>query len=84
MAKVYEPLRPVGSEWRSRSKCLDRSKTDELFHPESPWCKELDYAKAICAGCPVRKQCLTDALSYSDTRGVRGGYLLPYEILDIP
>jgi hypothetical protein len=30
-------------------------------------------AKAICAGCPVRRACLADAYAVFDDYGVRGG-----------
>ncbi|MEV1331161.1 WhiB family transcriptional regulator [Micromonospora costi] len=31
------------------------------------------YAKRVCAGCPVRHQCLEDALDRNDQWGIRGG-----------
>lgn len=30
-------------------------------------------AKAVCAGCPVRKECLEYALTHSERQGVWGG-----------
>ena len=39
--------------------------------------KKIKEAKAVCAGCPVRQDCLEEALQYSTTRqeciGVWGG-----------
>jgi len=48
-------------------------------HPDAPWLwfphqgGDTDTPKAICAGCPVRQQCLTYALDTNQTYGVWGG-----------
>jgi len=49
----------TGASWRSAAAC--RSADPELFFPLSESGKSLERiaeAKAICAGCPVRRQCL--------------------------
>lgn len=56
-------------EWQDRSLC---SQVDpELFYVEN----EADEAEAkkVCAGCPVRAECLDYALSVGDLHGVWGG-----------
>lgn len=56
--------------WRAVALC---AQTDpDIFFPENghnPW-----IAKRICAGCPVRVDCLTDALQHGEPYGVRGGF----------
>lgn len=46
----------------------------DLFFAEAP--AEVEAAKAICRDCPVREQCLADALERSEPWGVWGGELL--------
>jgi WhiB family transcriptional regulator, redox-sensing transcriptional regulator len=43
----------------------------DLWFAESP--AQLDQAKALCAECPIRKQCLTAALDRAEPWGVWGG-----------
>jgi WhiB family redox-sensing transcriptional regulator len=48
----------------------------ELFFPVAkygPGASETDRAKAVCAGCPVRRQCLQYALATRQMHGVWGG-----------
>jgi WhiB family transcriptional regulator, redox-sensing transcriptional regulator len=62
------------SDWRTRGACL--SADPELFFPISsagPALAQLEQAKSICAGCPVRQQCLDFAVSTHQTHGVWGG-----------
>jgi WhiB family transcriptional regulator, redox-sensing transcriptional regulator len=60
--------------WRSQASCLDHD--PELFWPVGttgqsvPWIAE---AIAVCAGCPVRVQCLKYALDNGIVEGVWGG-----------
>lgn len=81
LADIFEPIRPRGN-WQPYSACRDWPA--EMFFPEDGKLAGVPEAKAVCAGCPVRQECLADGLSYPDTRGIRGGVLLPVEILDIP
>jgi WhiB family redox-sensing transcriptional regulator len=66
--------------WRYEAKC--RGEDTELFFP--PRDKELykpiaDSAKAICWGrdgrpeCPVRKECLKEAIKNDELHGIFGG-----------
>jgi hypothetical protein len=56
-------------EWRDRAAC--RGEDVNLFFPEDgARCAD---AKAICAGCPVRVQCLMHALSFPERHGVWAG-----------
>lgn len=52
--------------WRDDAACRDAD--PDIFYPETP-----DYqdARAICAQCPVRDRCLTDAMATE--RGTRYG-----------
>ncbi|MUL39865.1 WhiB family transcriptional regulator [Streptomonospora sp. PA3] len=46
----------------------------DLFFAEAP--AEVEAAKEICQDCPVREQCLADALERREPWGVWGGQLL--------
>jgi WhiB family transcriptional regulator, redox-sensing transcriptional regulator len=61
-------------DWRSAAACL--SADPELFFPVSdsgPSLAQAAEAKAICAGCPVRRQCLSFALRTRQVHGIWGG-----------
>jgi WhiB family transcriptional regulator, redox-sensing transcriptional regulator len=63
-----------GRDWRQLAAC--RHSDPELFFPVSASGSSLDQvtqAKAICAGCPVRRQCLGFALDTRQDHGVWGG-----------
>ncbi|MBS9371381.1 WhiB family transcriptional regulator [Rhodococcus sp. B50] len=46
----------------------------DLWFAETP--AELEYAKTLCAGCPVRTRCLDDALEREEPWGVWGGEII--------
>jgi WhiB family redox-sensing transcriptional regulator len=50
-----------------------RSFDPDLFFAETP--ADLEYAKTICADCPVRAVCLAGALERREPWGVWGGEL---------
>ncbi len=68
-AKVSERVRATGDpEWASRGSCRDVD-PETLFVVGAAQHK----AKTICLGCPVRFDCLADALDSRTEFGVWGG-----------
>jgi WhiB family transcriptional regulator, redox-sensing transcriptional regulator len=76
------PPRPPGGQkvtipdrdWRELAACQDAD--PELFFPVSssgPSLDQVAQAKAICAGCLVRRHCLAFALDTRQDHGVWGG-----------
>lgn len=57
--------------WRSRGACsgLDTA----VFYPASEIDEDAEEAKAVCAMCTVRQQCLDYALENREHEGVWGG-----------
>lgn len=45
----------------------------ELFHPHDGENAKAEAARAVCAGCPVRNECLDDAVTANVQYGVWGG-----------
>jgi len=61
-------------EWWRWAACQEAD--PELFFPvaaQGPARDEIARAKAVCAGCRVRRQCLQFALATSQMHGVWGG-----------
>jgi WhiB family redox-sensing transcriptional regulator len=61
-------------DWRHRAACRDQD--PELFFPVSdigPGARQAERAKAVCARCPVRAQCLEYALDNGLDHGIYGG-----------
>ncbi len=48
-----------------------REEDSELWFAESP--AQLEQAKALCGGCPIRDSCLAGALDRAEPWGVWGG-----------
>lgn len=46
----------------------------EIFFAEGPG--EIEYAKGLCAGCPIRSECLDGAVTRREACGVWGGELI--------
>lgn len=57
-----------GQSWHDMAACRGSGVN---FHPERG--EDARPAKAVCAGCPVREQCLDDALADSTRKGIWGG-----------
>jgi WhiB family redox-sensing transcriptional regulator len=60
--------------WRQVAAC--RFIEPELFFPLStsgPALEEVAEAKAVCARCPVRRECLAFALTTRQAHGIWGG-----------
>ncbi|MGH8828809.1 MAG: WhiB family transcriptional regulator [Jiangellaceae bacterium] len=56
------------NDWPSLAACRG-SEPDELFVPGAAQ----NRAKAVCRGCPVRSECLADALDNHTEFGIWGG-----------
>lgn len=56
------------NDWPSRAACRG-AEPDELFVPGAAQ----NRAKAVCLGCPVRTECLADALDNRTEFGIWGG-----------
>jgi WhiB family redox-sensing transcriptional regulator len=57
--------------WRDEAACRDEN--PELFFPLPSNPAAERRAKAICWTCPVREDCLTDALTTGASEGIWGG-----------
>ena len=55
--------------WRDEALC--RQTDPEIFFPDKG--QTATAAKRVCAACPVRTACLTDAIPQREPHGVRGG-----------
>jgi WhiB family transcriptional regulator, redox-sensing transcriptional regulator len=61
-------------DWRAEAAC--RVEDPELFFPigtTEPALRQAHDAKAICAVCPVTRQCLSWALESNQDTGIWGG-----------
>lgn len=68
---------PGVSHWSGAAAC--RGHQDLFYDPEGPEsqrAKEIRESKArsLCAACPVRLQCMEDALARGEKRGTWGGF----------
>jgi WhiB family redox-sensing transcriptional regulator len=78
MAEISRLPGPVADlwEWQLEGSCRDADPT-LFFHPEGergPARRTRDAAaKAVCATCPVRRQCREHALAVREPYGVWGG-----------
>ncbi|MET0693491.1 MAG: WhiB family transcriptional regulator [Propionibacteriaceae bacterium] len=59
--------------WRDQALCLGED--PELFFPTSErrGSRQLERAKSVCAACPVRINCLQNAVDVGAVHGVWGG-----------
>ncbi|MCH5672161.1 WhiB family transcriptional regulator [Streptomyces gilvus] len=60
--------------WRDQAAC--RNEDPDLFFPigtSGPALLQTEQAKAVCARCPVRDECLEWALDHGEILGVWGG-----------
>lgn len=62
--------------WRERSACYKLVEAEPIF--QTAWLVKDDVgasqAKALCAECPVRLDCLVDALGDPEAQGLRAGF----------
>ena len=67
----FAPASETARSWRDDAKCLGAAFGEEL----NPWFKEnatRTEAALLCAGCPVKAECVEDAVSFGGY-GIRGG-----------
>jgi WhiB family redox-sensing transcriptional regulator len=70
---VPTAARAASDGWAARGACLDSD--PELFFPigpSGPALQQIAQAKAICARCPVRQECLQFAVATHQVHGVWG------------
>ena len=73
LARLVDDVRAREGEpepWITRAACLGID--PDLFFPERG--NSTREAKAVCAGCPVRLDCLVYALAWSEKFGIWGGH----------
>lgn len=61
-------------DWSRRAACLELD--PELFFPishQGPGQDQVERAKSVCRGCPVREPCLQYAIDSRQTHGIWGG-----------
>jgi WhiB family redox-sensing transcriptional regulator len=74
MTLISLPLLNPGGDWHESALC---AQTDpDAFYPEKG--DSARDSKRVCLGCPVRKECLEDALRRQEQWGIWGG-LSPQE-----
>lgn len=70
---VPEPFASVAVGEVDETALPCRVNDPELFFAETP--RDVEIAKDLCLGCPVREQCLAGALQRREPWGVWGGQL---------
>lgn len=74
LSAQYAALQGERRDWWRSAAC--READPELFFPvatQGPGADEVAKAKAVCAGCGVRRECLQYALATRQLHGVWGG-----------
>lgn len=61
----------LDAHWRDLAACLEEDPT--RFFPAGDDAAEVERAKAVCSGCPVREECLAYAIETHQTHGIWGG-----------
>jgi WhiB family redox-sensing transcriptional regulator len=61
--------------WRDRAACRGNEDPDLWFpiYHDGPGLAQADRARAICRGCPSRRECLAEAMDNDVRFGVWGG-----------
>lgn len=65
----HQDLGSMPGEWTERAACLPED--PDLFFPTRG--ADVNAAKEVCAGCPVRAECLDYALASGQHHGIWGG-----------
>jgi WhiB family redox-sensing transcriptional regulator len=72
-------LPPAGPAAGGRRTLPCRVQDPDLWFAESP--AQLEHAKTLCAGCPVRSACLAGALDRGEPWGVWGGEIFDHGVV---
>lgn len=65
-------FRPSGDQsWATRAECL--GEFEDLMFPTDGDEAGLEAARQVCHRCPVRENCLSEALARGEKHGVWGG-----------
>jgi WhiB family redox-sensing transcriptional regulator len=67
--RIIDKNEPLRQNWEDDGNCVDMN--PEFFFPERG--EDVDPIKAVCRGCPVRAECLVDAVRRNETVGIKGG-----------
>lgn len=59
-------------DWQDRAACKDAPRK-EIFFPEDTGVNNSQEARAVCAACGVRQQCLEYAIAMHEEYGIWGG-----------
>jgi len=59
-------------DWRDKAYCVELQMVPEDFFPEKSHVKGAE-AKRVCRACPVRIDCLEEALTNGEKFGIWGG-----------
>lgn len=62
------------SNWNLKGLC--KNFETDLFYPEPGESEKSKKACSVCKNCPVRAECLTEALENSEQFGIWGGFTL--------
>lgn len=62
----------AAAAWRDQAVCSGVN--PDIFFPDPSDDATAEIAKRICAGCPVREDCLEHAIAFNEREGVWGGY----------
>ena len=79
-------LWPEAPDWHARAACRGSDVTffptrgEEGYNGPTVKHETIDACRAVCAGCPVRVDCLDWALEHSERHGVWGGYTVKERI----
>lgn len=66
-------IRSLTAEWRAHAACrADGIDPDDMFPDNNA--AAIEHARQICAPCPVRAECLADAMATEGARTARNRY----------
>ena len=72
MITLEEAVHPDEADWQDAAAC--RSSDPDLFFPDGEDVESIAKAKAVCAACPVRPECLAFAVELNQSEGIWGGH----------